>query len=82
MKAALLFLLATATVGIDAFIPSLSPLIVRPSTVSKSRSYASRLYMSTDVQEPKDVSKVNGAEPIHCVPLDKISLSDLPKVGG
>ena len=63
--------LSAIAVNVAAF----APLQQRPSWVAKTV-----LYTSSKI--PDTVNLVDKGDVKHCLPLEKVSLDDLPKVGG
>ena len=64
--------LSTIAVKVAAF----APLQQRPS------SWVAKTVLYTSSKVPDNVNLVDKGDVKHCLPLEKISLDDLPKVGG
>ena len=80
---ALLVGVAATTTGFVFPAPQLSSLVTRQRFASLSHPKTSSLSMSTLDKAPSMTPKAkDGIEAVHCIPLNQISLSDLPKVGG
>ena len=84
---ALLVGMATTTTGTAFVFPARqsSSLVTSHQRFASAtaRPPTSSLSMSTLDKVPSKASKVKDViETVHCIPLNEISLSDLPKVGG
>ena len=76
---------ATMTTGTAFVFPARqsSSLVTSRQRFASATAPTSSLSMSTLDKVPSRASKVKDAmETAHCIPLNEISLSDLPKVGG